>query len=173
MDEHDLLPGQQWESAIDLAIRSAAAVVLFLSTKSVSKKGFVQKEVRAALDAADHMPDGAVFIVPVRLENCLLPDRLSRWHAIDLCSRGGYAKLIASLRKHAPDAIVREDVQAPERLPRFPDATEHLLFEEFVRSGRLLYHRLARNRYAFSQGHFLVLRKTFPPELVARSRHAV
>jgi hypothetical protein len=163
LDDHDLLPGQHWERAIELAIRGAAAFIVFLSTKSVSKTGFVQKEIRTALSVADRMPEGAVFIVPTRLDACSLPAPLTHWHAIDLCKRGGYSKLVASLRQHAPLAVV--PVQARQDLEedvRFADAAESLLYEELRRSGRLLSQRLGRNRYAFSQGHFLMIRKDFP-----------
>ena len=43
--------------------------------------------------------DGRVFIIPIRLERCKLPDALSRLQRVDLFKPGGYKKLIRSLHK--------------------------------------------------------------------------
>src|SRR5438445_9319993 len=76
LDEQDLLPGQDWELEIARAVRSSSVVLVCLSKTAVSKAGFIQKEIRYALDVAAEQPEGAIFIVPVRLEECTVPDRL-------------------------------------------------------------------------------------------------
>jgi hypothetical protein len=83
-DEEDLLPGQDWESEISKAIRRSRFVLACISNSSISKSGFVQKELRLALDVAGEQPDGSTFLIPVRLEQCEIPDRLKRWQAADL-----------------------------------------------------------------------------------------
>jgi TIR domain len=83
-DEEDLLPGQDWESEISKAIRRSRFVLACISNSSISKSGFVQKELRLALDVAGEQPDGPTFLIPVRLEQCEIPDRLKRWQAADL-----------------------------------------------------------------------------------------
>lgn len=40
-------------------------------------------EIRLALDIADEKPDNTIFIIPLRLEDCRVPERLKRWHWID------------------------------------------------------------------------------------------
>src|SRR5437016_11398315 len=84
LDEYDLLGGQDWELEIRVAVRSSDAVVVCLSKSSVNKEGFVQKEIRFALDAADEKPERAIFIIPVRLEMVDVPQRLKQWHWINL-----------------------------------------------------------------------------------------
>jgi len=66
--------GVPWDLAIRTNIRRAAYCITFLSTKSVSKKGYVQEEYRVALEALSEMPPGQVFVVPALLEECQLPD---------------------------------------------------------------------------------------------------
>ena len=58
LDEEQLLPGQHWETEISNAIFGAAAVLVCLTKTSTSKIGFVQKELRFALDVALHQPGG-------------------------------------------------------------------------------------------------------------------
>jgi hypothetical protein len=98
LDEENVLPGQDWEFEIRRAVRRANAVVVCLSRTSVSKTGYVQKEIGFALDVAAEQPEGQIFIIPVRLEDCDVPDRLSRWHWVDLFNENGYQLLVRGLR---------------------------------------------------------------------------
>lgn len=97
LDEEDLLPGQDWRFEISKAVRDSDVVLVCLSTNSVSKKGFINKEIAFALDAADYRPQGQIFLIPVRLDACEVPDRLSTWQWVDLFREDGYGRLITAL----------------------------------------------------------------------------
>ncbi len=101
LDESNLLPGSDWELEIKRALRSADAVVVCLSPGSVKKRGFVQREVRLAVAAAEEQPEGELFLFSVRLEPCDVPDSLRRWQWLDLRRRGNYARLLAGLAARA------------------------------------------------------------------------
>jgi len=101
MDETSLLPGMDWRLEIPRAVQKADAIIICLSNHSVTKEGYIQKEIRFALDAAEEKPDGAIYILPVRLEACEIPSRLDRWQWVDLFSSDGYRKLRISLRLRA------------------------------------------------------------------------
>ncbi len=98
LDEFDLLPGQDWEREIRRAVRASEAVVVCLSNAALSKRGFVQKEIRIALDVADEMPEGQTFLIPLRLEPCQVPDRLARWQWVDYFEESGLDRLLKALR---------------------------------------------------------------------------
>jgi hypothetical protein len=53
LDEKKLLPGQEWETEIADAVRTSYVVLVCLSRSSITKSGFVQKEIRFASDTAD------------------------------------------------------------------------------------------------------------------------
>lgn len=101
LDEEEILPGQDWDLEIRRAIRASDLILVCLSKDSVTKTGYVQKEIRLALDEADHQPEGAVYVIPARLENCEVPERLRRWQWVDLFTDDGYGKLNRSLRRRA------------------------------------------------------------------------
>ena len=105
LDEDKLLPGQDWDPQIRKAVRQSHVVIVCLSTQAASKAGFVQKEIRLALDVADEQPEGRIYIIPARLEPCQLPDRLSKWHWVNLFDKDGYEKLMASLDKRASELL--------------------------------------------------------------------
>lgn len=106
LDEVKLLPGQDWEREIRRALREAHVVIVCLSHNAVSKEGFVQKEIRIALDIADEKPEGTIFVIPARLDTCDVPQRLVRWQWVDLFEEQGVSRLISALRKRARDIDV-------------------------------------------------------------------
>lgn len=75
-DEEDLLPGQKWRDAISIAIRDAGAVLVCLSKRSVSKAGYVQAEIKTALEVADEQPEGRLYLIPVKPEEYQVLHRL-------------------------------------------------------------------------------------------------
>ncbi len=103
LDEEDLLPGQKWQVEIPKAVRNSDVVLVCLSQRSVNKEGYVQKEIKFALDVADEKPEGTIFLIPLRLEACDVPDRLSAWQWVNFYEDDGYARLVRALRQRAAD----------------------------------------------------------------------
>lgn len=102
LDEEDLIPGQDWRHEISVAVRSCHAVVVCLSKGSITKEGYVQKEIRVALDVADEKPQGTIFIIPALLEDGVeVPERLSQLHWVNIFNENGYQKLISALKTKA------------------------------------------------------------------------
>lgn len=83
LDEEKLLPGQDWDMEIEKAVESADAVVVCLSRNSVVKEGHIQKELKMVLDVSDQKPEGVIFLIPLRLDECQPPHRLTKWQFID------------------------------------------------------------------------------------------
>jgi hypothetical protein len=101
LDEEKLLAGQDWEYEITKAVGGADVVLVCLSSRAITKKGYIHKEIRYALDRADEQPEGAIFLIPVRLEECDVPERLKRWHWINFFETEGYEKLMLALGARA------------------------------------------------------------------------
>ncbi|HZW82304.1 MAG TPA: TIR domain-containing protein [Candidatus Deferrimicrobium sp.] len=100
LDKERLLPGANWEIEIRQAVRESDVVVVCLS-KQFNQAGFRQKEVKIALDTAMEQPEGEIFIIPARLEECESPATLSKWHWVDLFEDDGHQRLIRALRLRA------------------------------------------------------------------------
>ncbi|HNJ14379.1 MAG TPA: SUMF1/EgtB/PvdO family nonheme iron enzyme [Anaerolineales bacterium] len=96
LDKEKLLPGQEWELEIRRAVRESDVVVICLSNQ-FNQAGFRQKEVRLALDTAMEKPEGEIFIIPARLEECESLASLSKWQWVDLFEENGYEKLLRAL----------------------------------------------------------------------------
>jgi len=98
LDEQNILPGQNWEEEISKAIHQSDVFLACMSTRSVVKRGFVQRELRVALRVAEEMPSGTIFIVPTRLDDCSVPDELNHLQRVDLFNPDGYDMLIRGLK---------------------------------------------------------------------------
>ena len=85
MDKVSLLPGERWERSIRNAIRSSRYFLALMSAASTAKRGFIQKELRYALEVLEEYPDEEIYLLPVRLDECLpTHDRLRDLNWTDL-----------------------------------------------------------------------------------------
>ena len=100
LDAERLLPGQDWQHEIRRAIMMSDIVIVCLSKHFIRHQGFCQEELKIALEKANMIPAGEMFIIPVRLDECDTPESLARWHRVDLFEADGYRKLIRSLRRY-------------------------------------------------------------------------
>lgn len=99
--EMNLVPGQNWREVISKTVRDTDVVLVCLSHSSVKRPGYAQKEIKLALDVADEQPEGSIFVIPVRLEECDIPDRLSHLHWVNLFEEHGYERLVWALQQRA------------------------------------------------------------------------
>ena len=105
-DEEDILPGQMWEESVIEAVHQSHAVIIFLSSIAVRTEGFFHKELKLALDTAAEKPDGTIFIIPIRLDVCDVPERLRPYQYIDYFGDEAhkdrvYSSLISALKIRA------------------------------------------------------------------------
>jgi hypothetical protein len=97
LDREDLLPGVDWDREIVKQIRQSHFVLFCISKRSRTKRGYIQKELRTALEALQQIPLGQTFLIPVRLEECTVPDELSKYQYVDVFRIGEFDKLLKSM----------------------------------------------------------------------------
>ena len=131
LDEEKLLPGQDWNMEIEKAVEASDAVIVCLSSNSVSKEGYIQRELKFVLDIALEKPEGTIFIIPLRLDACDLPRRLRAWQYVDYFPEAqrdrAYQKLLQSLKIRFGDSgnqiaetsasAVKEKINIPSQTP--------------------------------------------------------
>jgi len=100
LDKENIVAGQDWEYEIRKAVRESDIVIVCLS-KQFNQKGYRQNEVRSALEEANLQPEGEIFIIPARLEECDYLESLRRFHGVDLFEDRGYEYLMRALRLRA------------------------------------------------------------------------
>lgn len=78
LDIKKIKGGQNWELEITRAFKNANVIILLMSPQSVNKRGFVQREVKDALDNLRYKQPDDIYIIPVIIENCEVPDYISK-----------------------------------------------------------------------------------------------
>ena len=79
------------------AVKTSDIVIVCLSHKAINKSGYVQKEIKFALDKAEEQPEGTISLIPLKLEECDVPERLQELHWVNLFEEKGYERLMRSL----------------------------------------------------------------------------
>lgn len=115
-DESSLLPGITWEDDILRAIADSQFVIVLLSAAAVNKNGFMQTELRHALERMASLPPGDIFILPVRLEACEPSyPALQRLHRVDMFPdwQAGVAKILETLTSRVQARLGRAFGELP------------------------------------------------------------
>jgi len=102
LDRKKLLPGQNWPRAIEQVIEVSDFFVACFSRRAAGKRGWFQSELRYALDCARRVPLGEIYLIPVRLERCRVPVRLSREiQYVDMFPDWGkgFRRILAAMRR--------------------------------------------------------------------------
>ena len=121
LDEEDLLPGQDWRTETLRAVRNSDVVIVCLSQDAISKAGHVQKEIKVALDVADEQPEGAIFVIPLKIKECQVPERLSHLQPVNYFAENGYDKLSKALlnrvKSLGPSVGFLQESDSPSQTP--------------------------------------------------------
>ena len=99
MESESIHPGQVKKFEIEKAMSTCDVVLLCISKFTLSVEGPVQERMRHAIDIQAEKLPGSIFLIPVRLEDCPIPDhmQLHKIQSADYFSPGGINKLVESL----------------------------------------------------------------------------
>ena len=108
LDTEVLLPGMDWDLEIKKGMRASDAVIVGLSSISVTKEGYIQKELKLAQDIQDEKPRGTIFLIPLRLDECETPYDLQDIQWGDYTASDGFEKLVKGLNVRAKQTGKKE-----------------------------------------------------------------
>ena len=108
LDSEVLLPGMDWDLEIKKGMRASDAVIVCLSSISVAKEGYVQKEIKFGQHIQDEKPRGTIFLIPLRLDPCETPYDLQEIQWGDYSAPDGFEKLVKSLNVRAKQLKKKE-----------------------------------------------------------------
>lgn len=107
LDEESLMPGVQWDAKIKEAIKKSRFFLACLSRHSVSKNGYIQKELRLALSELEKKASNVIYFIPALIEDVELPDiqvgtiSLRDYQAVKIFNEEGLNKLVRNLQANA------------------------------------------------------------------------
>jgi len=107
LDKKDLLPGKLWQDEIPKAIKASGVFLACLSMQSVRKQSYVQREFRTALLSYAERPHDSIYLIPVRLDDCEVPNiriasleiGLKEFNWVDLFEANGFELLVSAIEQ--------------------------------------------------------------------------
>jgi hypothetical protein len=105
MDEKRILGGQDWDLEIRRAMKRCDVILLCFSNNSLLKDGYIQRECKKAMVLQQDKPPGTIFVIPVRLDDCEIPEFLGDLHCLDYPR--DKVKLTLALREREKDVLSR------------------------------------------------------------------
>ena len=106
LDQENILPGQNWQKEIKKAIEKSHFFVDCLSKKACDRGGYLHQELRMALREYANRPPGTIYLIPLKLEECDVPQleisnlgvglRDIQW--LDYWKKDGLNKLLRAIK---------------------------------------------------------------------------
>ena len=106
LDKESLRPGERWRAAIENAIRKSRYFIPLLSSNSIGKRGFVQRELKEGLEVLKEFPESDIYVIPVRLDDCDISNQeLEEINYVDLFPRWeeGLNKILTAMNNTIPE----------------------------------------------------------------------
>jgi hypothetical protein len=102
LDKENILPGQNIEISIKDAIKKSRYFIALLSSNSIEKIGYVQKDLKK-VDVLGEFPELSIYLIPARLDNCDTSyQQLREINHVDLFhNREGVTRILNAIR-HRP-----------------------------------------------------------------------
>ncbi len=114
LDKEAILPGYKWKFAIYQAIKSSRFFIPLFSSNSVEKIGYIQNELKYAIEVSKNFPEKDVYIIPARLDSCNIPfEILEEIQTVDLFPDWdkGINDILKTFREKGIDTKKRLDEQ--------------------------------------------------------------
>jgi len=99
MDQKKLVGGLNWKDSIRRAIKDSDVFIFCMSEKSVRKRGVLVQELNLAQEIASEMFSFDIFRIPLKFDDCEVPEELSNTQFIDYYSKDGWEKLEQAIKE--------------------------------------------------------------------------
>src|SRR5207245_402786 len=115
VDQLDIRPSEHWDRAIERAVGNCRGLVVILSPRSVASDN-VADEISFAIDSGKS-------VLPVMIEKCVLPLRITRMHLIDATGRYDKAlqQCLTELKQADGGAVSASKTSVSSRVSFDPD----------------------------------------------------
>jgi hypothetical protein len=97
LDKKKLKVGSNWDYEIKKALKESTFVILLLSSTSVRKRGYIQKEFKYALEYSENKLIDDIYIIPILLDRCEVPEQLSKFQWIEVEQENFRKSILESL----------------------------------------------------------------------------
>jgi len=163
LDKKNLYGGQNWEIEIKTALKKSDFIIILLSKTSVAKRGFVQREFKLALEFCEEKLDSDIYIIPCKIDDCEVPEKLSKFQWIELSKTDSFERILSALnlqRKKYEDYDKTTKIDELNE-PNIDFETINMLTEQVTNGMRETYNAVTITFNADNKEYYLELEKQF------------
>jgi hypothetical protein len=84
LDKKKIRVGSNWDFEIKRALKESTFVILVLSSISVKKRGYVQREFKYAVEYSEKKLIDDIYIIPILIDKCEVPEHLNQFQWIEM-----------------------------------------------------------------------------------------
>jgi len=123
MDTKNIIAGERWDTSINNALRDSDFCIICLSPNSIRKKGYLQDEIKKALDIFREHQVEDIYLIPLKLEECEMPHALNEIQWVEFFSKDGLSRLKNAIQ----EGIDRRLNNPPEEITKARKSKSFLL----------------------------------------------
>ena len=149
MDTKDLVAGEDWRKTLQKAIKNASFFIVCLSNNSVNKRGVIQEEIKEALGILRQKLESDIYLIPVRLNDCEIPESLAGIQYLDLFNGNGLTQLLKTIRvgierrqKIDGSRIEKSELSEPNPTNELSEIQKELLITDSIGKLRKLLFKI-------------------------------
>ncbi|MDX1719495.1 MAG: toll/interleukin-1 receptor domain-containing protein [Salegentibacter mishustinae] len=121
LDKKKIKLGSNWDYEIKKGLKESDFVILLLSSTSVKKRGYIQKEFKYALEYSESKLIDDIYILPILIDDCEVPDHLSQFQWIKMNEVNIQEKILESLN-------YQKDKYLEETSPEIIDINDYSIY---------------------------------------------
>lgn len=113
LDKKKLKVGSNWDLEIKKNLKDSDFIILLLSSTSVKKRGYIQKEFKYALEYSENKLDDDIYIIPILIDECEVPFHLQKfqWTKIETDYIENIIDSIEHQRKLYLEDLPKEEIE--------------------------------------------------------------
>jgi len=116
IDYRRIKAGQIWDFEIKRALDKATLILIFISTKSIDRRGYVQREIKIALDKAAEKLADDIYVIPILLDDdAEIPEQIKHLQAVRASDSDKDDRIEDAIR-HQLEKLGENVAEAQERL---------------------------------------------------------
>lgn len=97
LDFKVLKVGMLWDYEIEKALRKSDFVIIILSKVATNKRGYIQREIKRMDRYSEEKLSDDIYILPILIDDCEVPENLSKYHYMKTSQSDFNKNLIDSL----------------------------------------------------------------------------
>lgn len=158
LDVVDLMAGINWRAEIPRVIKESDIFILCLSKDTFGRKGYVQRELKLAVNAFTEKTTESVYLLPLKFDDFQVPDLLEEEYGINLkdikhlnyYEPDGFRRLVNSIEyireTLSSKEVAEEEPRSVEVSIEFPEDTSPERIRDAVRQTALAADAIHRSR---------------------------